>query len=115
MNFLLNMSKYLLDAGDVAKDVVEILGTWVGPLFVSVGGVGAVYIIILAIQYIKAESDAKRAEAKTRIINCVIGVLTLLVLGSVCIGIGAAGWENIAKIFGYAAKDYQAAVALLGL
>ena len=104
MNQLLNMGKFLLDASNVAKDVNEILNVWVGPLFTAIGGVGCIYIIILAIQYIRAESDSKRAEAKTRIVNCVIGVLTLIVLGVVCLSVDFAG---IAQWFGYVGHDWQ--------
>ena len=85
----------------VASKVNEILNSWIGPLFTVIGAIGAVYIIILAVQYAKAENDNKRAEVKTRIVNCAIGVVSLLVIGSLCLWVD---WQAVANIFGYAVK-----------
>ena len=85
----------------VALKVEEILKVWVGPLFTVIGAIGAVYIIILAVQYAKAENDNKRAEVKSRITNCVIGVISLLVIGTLCFVID---WQGLANIFGYASN-----------
>ena len=65
----------------VAKKVDQILKSWMAPIFILIGSIGCIYIIIMAIQYAKAESDNKRAEVKTRLVNCVIGVISLLVIG----------------------------------
>lgn len=93
----LGLSK-LLTLGD---DVHAILSGWVGPIFIALGGVGAIYVIILGIQYIKSENDSKRAEAKTRMINAIIGVLSLIIIAVVCL---AVDWDELVKIFGYAAE-----------
>lgn len=84
---------------NVGAEVNNILHVWVGPLFTAIGGVGAIYIIILAVQYIKSENDSKRAEAKTRIFNCLIGVISLVVIGVICL---AVDWAGLVTIFGYA-------------
>ena len=99
MNFagLLAVSEKLQRISD---QVNTILKTWVGPLFVALGGVGAIYVIILAIQYIKSENDNKRAEAKTRMVNCIIGVLSLLVIGTICLSVN---WAELVQMFGYTA------------
>ena len=89
---------------EVGNEVNRILKVWIGPLLALIGGVGMVYMIVLGIQYAKSESDSKRAEAKTRIINCLIGVLSILILAAVCIGLD---WGGIVKIFGYASEDFQ--------
>ena len=102
MSFFNNLSiglSSLLSPADVSNKVNEILNMWVGPLFTLVGAIGCVYIIILAVQYAKAEGDNKRAEVKSRLTNCVIGVLCLLIIGGLCIGLD---WGAIANIFGYA-------------
>ena len=102
MSFFNNLSiglSSLLSPADVSNKVNEILNMWVGPLFTLVGAIGCVYIIILAVQYAKAEGDSKRAEVKTRLSNCVIGVLSLLIFGGLCIGLD---WAAVADIFGYA-------------
>jgi len=108
MNFLMNISRLLTtNLEDVGAEVNNILNTWIGPLFTVLGGVGAIYIIVLAIQYIKSENDSKRAEAKSRIINCAIGVVALLVLGAVCLTVN---WAEFVQIFGYAKSE-----SLIGL
>jgi len=86
---------------DIAAQVTNILKTWIGPLFIAIGGIGAVYIIILAVQYAKSENDSKRAEVKTRIVNCAIGVVSLLVIATLCMVID---WYELASIFGYASN-----------
>ena len=102
MNFLMNISRLLANnLEEVGAEVNNILSTWIGPLFIALGGVGSIYIIILAVQYIKAEGDSKRAEAKSRIINCAIGVISLLVLATVCL---AVNWVEFVQIFGYASN-----------
>ena len=89
----------LLAPADVASKVNEILNVWIGPLFTVIGAIGAIYIVILAVQYAKAENDNKRAEVKTRIANCAIGVVSLLIIGTLCLKLD---WVAVANIFGYA-------------
>lgn len=102
MNFLrnlsINMGRLLADLNAVSDEVNTILKTWVGPIFIALGGAGSIYIIVLAVQYAKSENDSKRAEAKTRLVNCAIGVVALLVIAAVCIGLD---WASIVQIFGY--------------
>lgn len=109
MNLALSFSRLLANNAtqtqkDTAKVVDEILSVWVGPFMTALGAVGAIYVIILGIQYAKSENDSKRAEAKTRMVNCIIGVLSLIVIGVVC---WAVNWVEIAQIFGYARKDFD--------
>jgi hypothetical protein len=86
----------------VSDEVNKILNEWVGPLFIALGGIGGIYIIILAINYIRSENDSKRSEAKQRMINCAIGVICLLVLGALALTVD---WGSLVKIFGYTAKE----------
>ena len=109
MNFLLSISR-LLGLQEISDEVNEILTTWVGPLFIAIGGAGAIYIIVLAVQYIRSENDNKRAEIKTRLVNCIIGVVALLVLASLCITIP---WNEVVKVFGY--TQSKKATSMIGL
>ena len=106
MKFLMNITNGLLAVTSrlerVGNEVNEILKTWVGPLMTAIGGVASIYIIVLAIQYIKAESDGKRAEAKSRMMNCLIGLLVIIVLAVVCFSVD---WAGFVKIFGYAQTE----------
>lgn len=99
------MGRLLADLGAVGEEVNSILRTWVGPIFIALGGVGSVYIIVLAVQYAKSENDSKRAEAKTRIVNCAIGVVAILVIATVCLTVD---WAELVKIFGYTADNAAA-------
>ena len=97
----MNIRNLLLDAGAVAGKVNTILQGWIAPLFTVVGAVGAIYIVILAVQYAKSENDNKRAEVKSRITNCVIGVLSLLLIAALSYYVD---WAGVAAIFGYASN-----------
>lgn len=88
----------------IGEEVHTILSTWVGPIFIALGGVGSIYIIVLAVQYAKSENDSKRAEVKTRIVNCLIGVIALLAIATVSLTIKGEDWANLVKIFGYSAS-----------
>ena len=112
MKFLLSISK-LLDLDTVSTQVNEILSEWIGPIFTLIGAFGAVYAIILGVQYAKAENDSKRAELKSRMVNCIIGFLVLLVLGTVCLTVN---WAEIVQIFGYTANDFDSStISRIGL
>lgn len=100
MNFLLSLSR-LLDLASISEEVNTILKVWVGPLFTVLGGVAVIYLIILAVQYAKSENDNKRAEIKSRIVNCIIGGLSLIAIGILCIGLD---WAGIVQVFGYTEK-----------
>lgn len=97
----MNIKNFLLDAGAVAGKVNTILQGWIAPLFTVVGAIGGVYIVILAVQYAKSENDNKRAEVKSRITNCCIGVFALLVIAALSYYVD---WAGVAGIFGYASN-----------
>ena len=110
MNFLLSLSR-LLDLASISTEVNNILKVWVGPLFTALGGVAVIYLIILAVQYAKSENDNKRIEIKSRIVNCIIGVLSLFVIGALCIGLP---WDKLVGVFGYM-EDAKNAQGLIGM
>ncbi len=97
----MNIKSFLLDEYAVAGKVNTILKSWIAPLFTVVGAIGAIYIVILAVQYAKSENDNKRAEVKSRIVNCVIGVLSLLLIAALSYYVN---WAGVARIFGYASS-----------
>jgi len=93
MKFLAFMSRFLLDTGDKLKDeydnswwkqiiepLVTILDSLLIPVIILIGVAGAVYAIVLGVQYAKAESADKRDEAKKRLINAVIGIVIALIV-----------------------------------
>ena len=82
----------------VARKVQEILNFYVGPFLVAIGACGAVYMVVMGVQYAKAETADKRAEVKKRIINALIGVLLIIGLGVLAM---AVNWAELVKIFGY--------------
>ena len=91
-----NMRNFLLDtsgnAGEVSKKIGSILSDIVGPIMIALGGALAVYMIVLGVQYAKSENDNKRAEAKTRLVNCLIGLIVIIVMVIICM---AVNWETL--------------------
>lgn len=88
------MRNLLLDTAEVAAKVKSILGEIVGPIMIAIGGVLAVYMIVLGVQYAKSENDNKRAEAKTRMVNCLIGLIVIIVMAVLCMSIDWVGLVN---------------------
>lgn len=100
ISMLLSQSKRVVDT---AKKVHEVLANIVGPCLAVLGSMAIMYVIVLGVQYAKSENDEKRAEAKKRIINMVIGVIAIIVLLLLC---WLVDWgEIIPKIFGYVDID----------
>ena len=88
----------LLDAAAAAQKVGEIISTMIGPVLTVLGGAGAIYMVVLGVQYAKAEDDNKRLEVKKRLINIGIGIGIIFVLATLCL---ALDWEAIAgELFG---------------
>ena len=91
----------LLDIEELSNEVNSILSEWIGPLFIAIGGVAAVYVIVLAVQLARAENDSKKAEVRSRFVNTIIGMIAILIIGAVSITVD---WAGVVQIFGYAGK-----------
>lgn len=103
MQRLLMFMSQLLAAKDAAEKVTEILKNMVGPILMALGGAGTIYVIILGVNYAKAEDDAKRKDAKKRIWNLVIGIIAMFTLAALCMSIK---WDSlVTEMFGYAWSD----------
>ena len=101
MNKLLSLaSKFMaVDLAKTAKKVSEILSEIVGPCLTAIGSIGVIYMVVLGVQYAKAESDEKRMNMKKRLINLAIGVLVMIVLITLCFAIK---WDVLVpEMFGY--------------
>ena len=100
---LMTMSRLLanpkLEA--LGGQIKTILSTIVGPILIALGGAGAIYIIVLGVQYARSESDDKRAEVKKRMVNLAVGVLLILGLSAICTFVD---WANFVQMFGYATE-----------
>ena len=101
--FLLNITRLLeidmakLEA--VSAQVHQILGDIVGPCLSVIGSIGVIYMIVMGVQYAKSESDEKRAEFKTRMINLAIGIIIIFILVAMCLAIN---WAALVKeVFSY--------------
>lgn len=106
--FLMSMSRLLAPNKDtlveLSNQIHDILSTIVGPILIALGGAGAIYIVVLGVQFAKSESEEKRTEAKKRMINLAIGVVLILALASVCTFID---WASFIQIFGYAGENFE--------
>ena len=65
---------------NVVKPILDLLDSLLVPILIILGTAGSIYVIILGVQYSKAETSDKREEAKKRMINAVIGIVVMLVL-----------------------------------
>ena len=107
------MNKFLLNIGKLlavntatfqrtADKISEILKNIVGPCLSVIASIGVIYLIVIGVQYAKAESDEKRMNYKKRLINLAIGVLVMIVLITLCFAIK---WDVVVPdLFGYFRK-----------
>ena len=65
---------------NVLNPVVELLSTLLQPLLILVATAGIIYVVILGVNYARAETSDKKDEAKKRIINAVVGLVITIVL-----------------------------------
>ena len=85
LNFFFNFNK--LGAGgndawvnDIVTTMKDIVDKIMWPTIAIILTLGIVYVIILGVNYAKAETSDKKEEAKKRIINAVVGVVIMLAL-----------------------------------
>ena len=65
---------------NVVEPILKLLEQLIVPLLIILGTAGSIYVIILGVQFAKAETSDKREEAKKRMIHAVIGIVVMLVL-----------------------------------
>ncbi len=65
---------------EYTKKLAEIVQMLLTPIFSVLATVGIVWIIVLSVNYMKAESTDKKEEAKKRIINVVVGTVIMIVM-----------------------------------
>ena len=58
----------------MVKTLVRIIDQFMPVVMIGLGVVGAIWIIVLSIQYGKAESEDVKTEAKKKLINTIVGV-----------------------------------------
>ena len=78
-NFLGYISNKETKTGRILDVFSQILDEFLLPFIIAIGVLGAVYGLYLGINYSRAEGDA-RAEAKKRIINFIIGFVSVVIL-----------------------------------
>ena len=62
------------------KNIAKFLDDALVPVIIVVGALGAIWIIILGVNLARAESSDKAAEAKKRLINVIIAILSVIIL-----------------------------------
>lgn len=60
--------------------IVDVIDGFLLPIILILGTAGTIFVIVLGVQFSKAESADKREEAKKRMINAIIGVVVTLLL-----------------------------------
>ena len=85
---------------EILQPIVDLLGKLLQPLLILVATAGIIYVIILGVNYSRAETSDKKDEAKKRIINAIVGfVITIVLLFLLYILI-----ENMDDIIGWIQK-----------
>ena len=64
---------------NIIVPILKVLDQLLIPVIIILGVAGAIYGIVLGVQFSKAETADKRDETKKRLINAVIGVVIMLV------------------------------------
>ncbi len=64
----------------IIKPVIDLLDKLLLPILIILGTAGSIYVIVLGVQFSKAETSDKREEAKKRMINAIIGVVVMIIL-----------------------------------
>ena len=65
---------------EVAKPIVTLLNSLMGPLLAIVGAAGALYCVVLGVKFAKAEEPQDREKAKGSLKNAIIGFVLIFVL-----------------------------------
>jgi len=98
-NFLLNMSRILLDStgkitdlSGVATGISGLVKNIIAPILSVIGVVSVIYAIYLGVMYAKAESADKRKEVQGRLVGAVIGAVIIVVGATLCF---ALDWASI--------------------
>ena len=77
--YVINFDKLTWYEGAVAP-IIDILGAIVPILLTLAGTAGAIFIVVLSVNYSKAEDASKREEAKKRLIGSIIGIVSMVAL-----------------------------------
>ncbi len=88
---------------NIIVPILKVLDQLLIPVIIILGVAGAIYGIVLGVQFSKAETADKRDETKKRLINAVIGVVIMLV-ALIGMKIFVA---NADKIFGWVDSSVQ--------
>ncbi len=78
--FYKNDSEFKKNKMDWLAPIAKFLDDLLVPVIIIVGALGAVWIIILGVNLARAESSDKAAEAKKRLINVIIAILSVIIL-----------------------------------
>ncbi len=91
------------------KEIVEAIDWVMIPIMILVGTAGLIYAVVLGVNLARADSAEKIKEAKSRMINAIIGLVSIIAL---CLLL----WlfiENVPTIFGFTQEG--TASALIGI
>lgn len=84
--------------------IIKVIDDLFWPVLIIVAAAGAIYIIILAVNLARAESADKATEAKKRLINVVIAIVSVIVL-VVLLSFFIANLDTIINWFGGKSAD----------
>ncbi len=62
------------------SEVVDAINTVLYPILILVGTAGVIYAVVLGVKLARAESSDQQQEAKKRMINFIIGLVSIIAL-----------------------------------
>lgn len=65
---------------DWVKQIVNAINSLLYPILILVGSVGLIYCIYLGVNLARADSADKQKEAKQRMVNAIIGLVSIVAL-----------------------------------
>lgn len=79
-NFMLDITEGTDGLSALAKQIFEYISYILVPIMIVVGAAGIIYAVYLGVNLAKADSADKRQEAKSRMVNAIIGFVAIFVL-----------------------------------
>lgn len=96
-NLAANVDDFDWGSFDWLKDIVGSINWVMIPLMILVGTAGLIYAVVLGVNLARADGAEKIKEAKQRLVNAIVGLVSIIVL---CLLL----WlfiSNVPTIFGF--------------
>ena len=87
----------LTDLNSIIQPVLDLCDALVPIMLLVVGGVGALWCILLGVKYAKADDPQEHEKAKKGLVNAIVGfvlIFVLLIMLKLGTGVLTAWWDD---------------------